>query len=143
MNRKINFRGKPIKYPITVKNEKGEFVIPFIYGGYNCDYCYGGCPEGKDYIIEWNSFGMGFNEEVLVEKQSVGQFTGAEDKNKKDIYEGDIIKNIFNGEIQILLCKWSDFNCGFVFLDKKGIDRALTDCEVIGNIIENPELLEE
>jgi len=65
------------------------------------------------------------------------QYTGLKDKNGKEIYEGDIIKG-----------EWIDLYTG---LTKEKISvitdiRAIPDyinCEIIGNIYENPELLKE
>lgn len=74
----------------------------------------------------------------------VMQFTGLLDKTGKEIYEGDIIKA---GEDKMLL-RWSEVYASFV-LRKEGwafshfFGEACSpeDCEIIGNIHENPELL--
>ena len=86
--------------------------------------------------------------------ESIGQFTGLQDKNGKDIYEGDILE--FMSDWDNHACSISFYGCGFRF-DKqlKGalginddcdIHTFMIDCgadyEVIGNIYENPELLE-
>src|SRR5690606_5526149 len=89
---------------------------------------------------------------VVVEPKSVGQFTGLCDKNGKEIYEGDIYKkhnNIYlviydNGfKWQKIYDSWLERN---VFSDKRRSIISEVDCslfiEVIGNIYENPELLE-
>jgi uncharacterized phage protein (TIGR01671 family) len=77
------------------------------------------------------------------------QFTGLTDKNGKEIYEGDFIANVVNGITYEMI--WLD--SGFIGderiedLDPR-IDQRITlttseakEFEVIGNIKENPELL--
>lgn len=81
------------------------------------------------------------------------QYTGLKDKNGKEIYEGDVVRvaDIYNqinfgGErtYETLPVKWGDFGW-LPFIFPGGIDCEFmysdTDCEVIGNIYENPELL--
>lgn len=75
------------------------------------------------------------------------QFTGLKDKNGKEIYEGDIYFDERHGNRVI---KYSEFQACFVTLLLK--DERLGNpvhfenrigIEVIGNIYENPELLEK
>ena len=79
------------------------------------------------------------------------QYTGLKDENDMEIYEGDIIKAVSFAK-PIGIVKYSDENQAFIFndLDKKyrGYSTALMNqfddgFEILGNIYENPELLEE
>lgn len=68
------------------------------------------------------------------------QFTGLHDKNGKEIYEGDILRRL-NGRIDVV-----EFESGcFVVRHPNGdcdFIAQVNNYEVIGNIYENPELLE-
>ncbi len=81
------------------------------------------------------------------------QYTGLKDMNGKEIYEGDIVVSL-NEKIEMLISN-SDTGIGYVewlnnwgFWNVCGIENGLGDLikeynvQVIGNIYENPELLE-
>lgn len=60
------------------------------------------------------------------------QYTGLKDKNGKEIYEGDIYN--YNGEVDV-------FESMQDFYSSELIEYRVEQGEIIGNIYENPELL--
>jgi len=83
---------------------------------------------------------IGFSEQDY-EHFEVMQFTDIQDKNRIDIYEGDIMRDK-NGIIYKV-----EFRCGGFIKYGDGVTTPLIDsigwleCEVIGNRHENPELI--
>lgn len=73
----------------------------------------------------------------------VMQCTGLEDKNVKEIYEGDIISGNSAYRRKVIYC---DSRGAFILEDIRGytyfVWNGLVEYEVLGNIYENPELLE-
>ena len=86
------------------------------------------------------------NFSVVVIPETVGQYTGLTDKNDNKIFEGDIVDYDYFGERKIGKIFFN--GCGYeienegCFLCVQSADKQL-DCEVIGNIYDNPELLKE
>ena len=86
-----------------------------------------------------------------VEEKTVGQFTGLTDKNGRKIFEGDVVRDEYNGGIARIA--FLQQGCGW-YLVFKNTDRRMghrsrnsaydndLELEVIGNIHDNPELLE-
>ena len=87
---------------------------------------------------------------VYVNKETVGQFSGLYDCNKKAIYEGDILKWEKDGLMYVVKF-WDGMFYASVKECNDGIFggfplHALTEhedrkCKIAGNIFDNPELL--
>ena len=84
--------------------------------------------------------------------KAINQCAGLKDKNGKLIYEKDIIRFYFDNDEIIAVIEWDNDECRFYlnttdyFKDKYVTDYEIVrqeEYEVIGNIYENPELLED
>ena len=130
--REILFRGK--------RTDNGEWVEGYLYitqrGQYEISR------YSKSYDCERHT--------SVVVHSTVGQYTGMTDKNGKKIFEGDIIdtpdrlvKVVWfagNAQFDLHFIRYKD---EVVITNFKGIHmRDLKEYEVIGNIHDNPELLE-
>ena len=73
---------------------------------------------------------------------SIMQSTGLRDKNSKEIFEGDIVKcSGLLGTIESFKAMWI---CSFVkYNNYQKVGFFAQEIEVVGNIYENPELLED
>ncbi|WP_431030097.1 YopX family protein [Lysinibacillus sp. LZ02] len=97
----------------------------------------------------WNVYGGHFMMYANAPRYVLMQYTGLKDKNGKEIYEGDILTD--NGDEGPIFVEYSQEHAGFVFVDKFDVqgptlytpkEISYEIFEIIGNIYENPELLE-
>lgn len=126
--REILFRGKRV--------DNGEWVE-----GYYCPKPYSHFPCEAT-IFPSETIDRDWHGEK-VDPETVGQFTGLTDKNGVKIFEGDIVE--YDEELHSVVYE-PDVGmfelCGNGFVaDFSYIDSSIF-CEVVGNVHDNPELLE-
>lgn len=133
--REILFRGKRI--------DNGEWVvgIPWIFA-----------PPVNKAVIVYAMGLVGEDDDTSrycecheVDPSTIGQYTGLTDKNDKKIFEGDIVSD--GGFSGIVVFDDKD-DGAFLVIDPFAVDTdgeffsGLIDREVVGNIHDDPELLE-
>jgi hypothetical protein len=123
--REILFRGKRVS--------DGEWV----YGNYGFNDT---VTAENHYIFQNKAW------EFFVDPATVGQYTGLTDKNGKRIFEGDILQNeegcLFGASYRFCV----EFYPGRFYGESGGLltitPGEMYLCEVIGNVHDNPELME-
>lgn len=136
MNREILFRAKHIHAMDSNEHLNGTWVHGYL--------------SGKNYIYDKSLEG-----EFLVDEDTICQYTGLTDKNGKKIFEGDVVKDSAGvcGEVKFGLYAAGfsipDTNQGFyIEFPEKSLYREelgywRNKIVVVGNVFDNPELLEK
>lgn len=136
MEDRFLFRGKRI--------DTGEWVEGYL--------SYPFCTEkGNESYYFYAKDSLDFFSRCVVDASTVCQCTGRNDKNGKMIYENDImeahIDEDFPEDVSRFKVEWN--GKGWVENHPDGVDREYLDdfdtehFKVVGNIFDNPELLEE
>ncbi|WP_294655505.1 YopX family protein [uncultured Ruminococcus sp.] len=139
--REILFRGQTRRYGEKVTWSGKKIKSNWVYGGI--------FPQNGE-----GDFAIIYQQKPTVEKypvyaDTVGQYTGMTDKNGTKIFEGDIIDFLYRSDgddYGIVQYNVDETEFGFVYnliYDGLGRHYCSRDIEVIGNIYDNPELLEE
>lgn len=116
--REIKFRGKSLNTGEWVKgyylvNRGGHYIAP--------DEFVNPLAKPSDYEVD---------------PDTVGQYTGVKDIEGKEIYEGDVLRG------HDTYVKWSQFNATYTIAGLELYRATMFGAKVIGNIHDNPELLE-
>jgi hypothetical protein len=121
--REILFRGK--------RCDNGEWA----YGNYAFSDAF---TQQQHYIFQNKAF------DHAVDPDTVGQYTGMKDKNDERIFEGDILRIVLTDGHEDGPIVWSDIDARYHFESPDGCSYGIcewNDLEVIGNVHDNPELL--
>ncbi len=95
----------------------------------------------------WKIIGMSGEHNILYEDEKIMQCTSLKDKNGKLIFEGDIVKIQGDCGEENVNVWWGDAYGSWMCLVCMHEDQELNlyneEAEIIGNIYENPELLNQ
>lgn len=122
------FRGKRI--------DNGEWVEGYL----SYPFC---TKKGNESYYFYAKDSLGFFCRCVVDASTICQCTGLKDKNGKLIWENDVVK-INNSKVNTLIT-FRDFEIICTIPNEKYYKHRLeydTEYEVIGNVFDNPELLE-
>lgn len=126
---------------------RGKCGDKWVYGWYASDW------EGQAYIITelgpsitcCSDCGANSIKAIEVDLNTVSQYTGLNDKNGKEIYEGDFFKDVADEYLwQVFYdegCYYASSGPDTLMLQEFLMESGKCDVEVVGNIYDNPELI--
>lgn len=133
LNREILFRGQTRKRGEKVKLDGTPVDGNWVYGGI--------LPGEGNYSVIYSRKSDSV-EKYVVYSDTVGQYTGLDDKHGTKIFEGDIIKFVWRGNVvDVVIFDRGMFKAYGISLMTWLYPECR--CEVIGNRWDNPELLRE
>ena len=125
MQREIKFRGKRV--------DNGEFIYGYLYQS-----------ELRSWITDSRNINLETHRNIAwfqVIPETVGQYTGLNDRKKREMCEGDIVKRKGCKRFDSIgFCDGSftiEFNGG----GNDALQIFNDECEIVGTIHDNPELL--
>lgn len=133
MNREILFKAK--------RKDGGKWVDGYYEKRFDVD-------GSEQHFIFWSKSYTVF-EYAEIDPSTLCQYTGLTDKNGKKIWENDICEMVYNGVVYVYVVVWDKTELDFKGTNGKenyGRNFEYLGCceeiEVIGNIFDNPELME-
>ena len=123
------------------RTDNGEWVEGYL----SYPFC---TKKGNESYYFYAKDSLGFFCRCVVDASTICQCTGLKDRNGKLIWENDVVRVTINGGSTICRCAFADTVAQFQLWQEHTIKRTSTvlnlgnyECEVIGNIFDNPELL--
>lgn len=133
MNREILFKAK--------RKDGGKWVEGYYEKRFDVD--------GSEQHFIFLSKSYTVWEYAEIAQDTLCQYTGLTDKNGKKIWENDICEMVYNGVVYVYVVVWDKTELDFKGTNGKenyGRNFEYLGCceeiEVIGNIFDNPELME-
>lgn len=138
-NRIIKFRGKRIKDGKWIYGNLADYSMKVFNTTIEKKVIFGN-------IVSFATDNFGFVvDDCAVDPETIGQFTGLRDKDSRPIYEGDIVMQRGYSGVKPMVVR---FEQGAFIVGWHGGSSTQTRpmliqkrCEVIGNVIDNPDLL--